>query len=285
MKTIFGILKIIILLVLLLGAAALYFTYGERSLLTVKKVSFSSANGSEASGTQTNLRVVQFSDTHVGEYFSQQQLMRVVEKINAQQPDIVIFTGDLFDNAANLTTAQRAAVFEALGGVEANISKLAIYGNRDIGGGASRFYADSMQKAGFTVLQDTIARFDVNGKTVTVGGADDFLLGAPIPQTLTEQLNEADYNILAVHEPDGYLPYTDAPYNLALSGHSHGGQVILPFYGAVTKTAMCETYFKGMYNIENARGTRLYVSSGIGNTRVPFRFGNIPQIVRFDIIL
>ena len=90
-------------------------------------------------------------------------------------------------------------------------------------------------------------------------------------------------NLLLIHEPDLISDFLSYPIDLATAGHSHGGQVYIPFYGPLLTTALAEDYVRGLYDFGNNRKTLLYVNTGIGNTKVPFRLFNVPQISVFKL--
>lgn len=276
MKILKRIITTIFYLIFIGVAFAVYITLGERNLLIVKDYTHNSATVLGQS-----IKVVQFTDTHLGEFYTQELLDKAVVKINAQNPDMVVFTGDLFDIANQLDDPEKAIA--SLSNIAAPLGKYAVFGNRDYGGGAVRVYESFMEKAGFTVLVDESVTIEYNGRNISIFGADDYVLGNPNVENLMANIKEENLNIFLVHEPDAMLNYEHYPIDIAFTGHSHGGQVTLPFYGAIIKTTMCDTYFKGLYNLDNNRGTSLFVSSGLGNTKVPFRLGNIPEIIAFNV--
>lgn len=277
MKKLKTVLKIFAGVFILACIFIIYITFVERNLLIVKNktINFNAVNNIDS------VKIAQFTDTHLGEFYSLEQLEKAVLKINKQNADIVFFTGDLFDIASQFEDKDKVSA--VLKKINAPLGKFAIYGNRDYGGGAVRIYTNIMQEAGFEVLTDDSAQIQINSKTISIYGADDYLLGNPDVSKLMAGIDENDFNILLTHEPDTVENYAEYPIDMAFSGHSHGGQVYLPLYGAVIKTNLCDTYFKGMYQLDNQRNTQLFVSTGIGNTKVPFRFLNIPEIAMFNL--
>ncbi len=252
-----------------------YAAFIEPHLLTVerKKLDFD---------LEKPLRVVQFTDTQLGDYFTLEQLANTVALINRQSPDIVIFTGDFLDEPREYEYQEEAV--EVLKLLDNGILKIAINGNHDLGGGGEKIYDKLMMEAGFEVLvnSEVLYRTD-SGKTLAFFGIDDAMLGHPNFSQLRDNIKAEDINILLTHEPDLYEAVKDLPIDLVLAGHSHGGQICLPILGPVITPPNAHLYKKGFYNIENSRKTLLYVNSGLGNTKMRFRFGNPPKITVFEL--
>lgn len=270
--------KIIGLIILVTLAIGIYSTYIERNLLVVKEKNINLNKGGSKS---ENMKIIQITDTQLGEFYNLEDLEKVVKKINSLNPDIVVFTGDLIDNASKYKDLNK--VSDVLAQIKCKVGKYAIYGNHDYGGGAVRYYSDIMNKAGFTVLKNDSVSIDFKGKKINIFGGDDALMGNHNAEKTMEKVNKDETNILLLHEPDLIDKYKNYPIDLALAGHSHGGQVYIPFYGPIKKNELAKKYSKGMYQINNSFKTSLYVSSGLGNTKVPFRLFNIPEIVIFNI--
>ncbi|WP_460648444.1 metallophosphoesterase [Lactococcus garvieae] len=268
-------LSILSLLILLIIALPFYAWKVEPFLVHVNHVELGKKND------RTPLNVVQISDLQVSEYYETNRLDKVIEKVNAQKPDILLFTGDLFDNYSKYPE-QRAPMIEKLKAFKANIGKYAIWGNHDYGGGAVRVYEDVMSAGGFTVLRnqgETLTLSD--GRQVFLGGLDDSLLGNPsVSDTLAYRQNY-DYAITMTHEPDVADAFIGTDTQLVLAGHSHGGQVWIPFYPI--KNVLAEKYTRGLYQLDAI--TQLYVNTGIGTTSIHARFGVIPEVTQFTIYI
>ena len=268
--------KITIWTILFVSLLGIYTTYIERNLLIVK-----SHNVTINKKGEDKLKVVQITDTQLGEFYKLNQLEKVVEKINGLNADIVVFTGDLIDNAS--TYDELYDVADVLKGVKCKVGKYAVYGNHDYGGGAVRYYEDIMNKGGFKVLKNEGTSIVFKDEHIKIFGADDGLMGNHSVDKTMNGINNKSVNLLLLHEPDLVDKYSDYPVDLVLSGHSHGGQVYIPFYGPLKKNVLSEKYTKGLYKLDNPRGTKIYVNSGLGNTKVPFRLFNIPQISLFNL--
>ena len=234
------------------------------------------------------VKIVQFSDIHIKKDFTYENLKKVVNTINEQDPDIVIFTGDLYDNYARYHDDENITVL--LKEIEADYAKIAIWGNRDYGGGAVRQYGNIMKRAGFTLLKNENQYITVkNNKKILLTGLDDSMLGnVSMPGPVNKY--DSDYNILLSHEPDTIEKYRNYPYDLILSGHSHGGQIRIPFLPGINKkavsaTALSEKYVGGMYFLDSDQNKKLYVNTGIGTTHISARFGVVPEISVFSVYL
>lgn len=228
--------------------------------------------------------VVQLSDIEISENYTPEQFSKIVQEVNLLNADIVVFTGDLFSNYGKYHPETK--VIDLLSSITARYGKYAILGNNDHGGGARREYDRIMNESGFTVLKNSSSLVTLeNGITVFIGGLDDDLLGSPdIETTMQELNNESDYTILLAHEPYLAERALDYPIDLILSGHTHGGQIDFPFIDtSYLLTPLENKYIRGFYQLENRNQTKLYVNSGLGTSRLPFRFLVKPEISVFSI--
>lgn len=234
------------------------------------------------------IKIAQFSDLHIKEDFTYKNLRKVVGKINAQNPDIIVFTGDLYDNYAKYHDDEH--IITELQNLNAKYGKIAIWGNRDYGGGAVRQYETIMDSSGFTLLKNGNWYITVDsGRKILFTGLDDSLLGQPVMPDSTK-IYDADYEVLLSHEPDTAQDYQDYNYHLVLSGHSHGGQINIPLLPFINKAAASSTllsskYSGGMYNLSESSTKKIYVNTGIGTTHISARFGVVPEIALFTIYL
>ena len=274
MRSILKFISFVIVISILIGSYSLFI---EPNMLRVKEIEIIN---NQIVGQA--IKVVQFSDTHVGDFFTIEELQTVVDKINAQNPDLVLFTGDLMDNAAQYDGSIEE-VATVLSKIKAQSGKYAVFGNRDYGGGAERFYEDLMESAGFEVLVNRSVNLNIKNTEVSLFGADDALIGYYNAKETVQGIQDHALNLLMLHEPDLMDDFKSYPIDLGVAGHSHGGQVYIPFYGPVRTTLLAEKYVRGSYDLGTERGTRLYVNTGLGNTKVPFRLFNVPQITVLTI--
>lgn len=265
------VLKISILALIIVFA---YAAFVEPNLIVTKNINFKSDK-------IDNIKIVFFSDTHFGNnMYPENRLEDIVNKINSQNPDIVIFGGDLMDSyyksPPNIEYIQ--SKFKE---IDSKYGKYSVYGNHDYGGGAERVYKNLMKESDFIILKNDSTIIDTIG--IRLIGLDDYLLGSPDISSISEEARqEMDYKILLIHEPDMADSYKEYPFDLMLAGHSHGGQVRIPFMKGIT-TAMAHKYVRGFYQLDGTYPIDLYVNTGIGTSRYPIRFLVPPQIAVFNI--
>ncbi|MBN1058105.1 metallophosphoesterase [Clostridium botulinum] len=283
MRALKKILKRIFITIILIPAICFgifaYSIYVEPNLLSVKNIEI---NNSSNIKNEDTIKIAQISDIHLGEYYAIDKLEKLVNKVNSQNADIIVFTGDLFDNVSKFEDTSKVAPI--LKKLNANIGKYAIYGNHDYGGGAKNIYKNVMEDSGFKILVNEQANVKLDsGKTMSILGLDDALLGNPDVEKTARNIKGSNYNLLLLHEPDLSDKFLSYNIDLILAGHSHGGQVKIPFLGEIVTPPLAEKYKDGLYNLNTKRNTQLYVNSGIGNTKVPFRFMNVPEASIFEI--
>jgi uncharacterized protein len=226
-----------------------------------------------------NYRIVQISDIHLDEYTEPFFLERIVSKVNTLAADLVLLTGDFITHGAftfmeGTHAANRCAeIFTTLTAP----LRYAILGNHDVAVDAPMVIR-ALSSKGTPVLVNQYLPIERNGARIWLCGVDD-------PSTSHPDLNLAvpakpdGPVILMAHEPD----YADTVIahprgslvDLMLAGHSHGGQVRLPFVGPLILPPMGEKYPEGYYRFNQMQ---LYVNRGIGTVGLPFRWNCPPEI-------
>lgn len=281
MRTFWKFLKLIFSCICLLGLIFFYAIFIEPHLLITEQIPISS--DITASKTSQSLTIAQFSDTHLGFQYDLEDLEKAVAQINSAQPDIIVFTGDLIDHANSYD--QIDEVSAVLAKLEAPLGKFAVYGNHDYGGGAKEHYQRILAESDFTLLINEVFTITLpNGKLICIGGLDEMMLGHPNIAAIENGFSPVAFNLLLLHEPDILDDFEKLPH-VALAGHSHGGQVQIPFYGPLISTAYAEKYNDGLYLIGPSEKNMLYVNTGLGTTKLPMRFANPPAITFYQIEL
>lgn len=259
--------------VLPLGAATLlglasWATIAEPNLLVVREVQ---VNPPQWRGP--SLRVALVSDIHVGAPWSGlDRLQDIVEATNAAKPDLILLLGDFDINEVtggkHVTESAWTAV---LGGLSAPLGTYAVLGNHDWENNQPEIRAQLTQN-GIPVLENESVRLDYHGVPFYLAGIGDSVTRHDnVPRAF--QNVPANAEVLAMtHAPDVF-DSIDPSVDLMVAGHTHGGQVDLPILGTLAWT---EPYVYGAY----ARGNqRLHVTSGLGMSILPVRFGVLPEIV------
>lgn len=244
----------------------------EPTLLTVNKRSITS---SKINSAFDNFKIVHFSDTHIGFHYSLEQLNDLVKKINAEKPDIICFTGDLIDNPD--TFNHFSDVAKILRALQAPFGKYWVYGNHDHGGYGTDSIKKVMESAQFTLLHNQSKTITKNDSIIHIAGLDDAILGNPNIEKTLENTNFDSYICLLAHEPDMADIVKEYPVDMQLSGHSHGGQIRLPFLGSIITPRLAHKYIDGEHSF-NDGNMKLFVSRGIGTTRLPLRFLCKPEM-------
>ncbi|MDC3416546.1 metallophosphoesterase [Aquibacillus salsiterrae] len=261
-----------------LGGGTYYYAREiEPGLLAVRKDLIKSPKIAE---TFHNFKIVQFSDTHIGFNYSLEQLSDLVTTINEQNPDMVVFTGDLVDKPNNYSWGKQ--LVHILSSIIAPYGKYWVYGNHDHGGYGTDIVKKTMQDSGFRLLQNSHSTIKKGNDSFNLIGLDDVLLGKPDIETALAGIDEKLFSLLLVHEPDFADQSKTYPIDVQLSGHSHGGQVQIPFFGYIYTPEYAQIYVEGNYQI-GERPLSLFVSRGIGTTRLPYRFLCKPEISVFTL--
>lgn len=228
------------------------------------------------------VRLIQFSDTHIGYQYTMDQLKKLITRINGLNPDMIVFTGDLLDDPRHFT--EKTRLISMLSKLNAPQGKFAVYGNHDHGGYGSDLYKQIMEQSGFTLLLNTSANIKLlDGSSIWIAGIDDAMLGKPDLNASMVEIPKNSYTILLSHAPDKAEEAAQYPIQMQLSGHSHGGQIQIPFYGPLVTPPFAEKFVEGFYTVGRNSGLILYVNRGLGTTRLPFRFLSQPELAIFTL--
>jgi predicted MPP superfamily phosphohydrolase len=227
-------------------------------------------------------RIAQISDFHNTEFGEGNR--KFLELLSDARPDIIVITGDLVDS--------RRTDVEVSLNLARELTKIApvyyVSGNHEARIGEYQRLQSGLTDAGVTVLKDQVITLDRNGAYIQLAGIDDpaFRWGDDAESTarvLAEILPENSlYTIVLSHRPELFETYVDSEVDLVFSGHAHGGQFRLPFVGGLfaPKQGFFPEYDAGVYEKDN---TAMIVSRGIGNSIIPLRFNNRPEIVLAEL--
>ena len=276
--------KIILCMLSAIILALFIWTIWGNTALTVSNIKISS---SHIPAAFSGFRIAQVSDLHNAEFGKNNT--ELLKLLSESRSDIIVITGDLID-------ANHTDVGIALGFAQESVRIAPTYyvtGNHEAASPQYDTLKAGLEEAGVIVLEDEAISLERNGETITLLGLGDpdftvkgDMFGETSAMVSTKLRNliddESRYTILLSHRPELFETYTDGGIDLVFSGHAHGGQFRLPFIGglAAPNQGLFPQYDAGLYT---DGGTSMVVSRGIGNSIIPFRFNNRPEIVLVEL--
>ena len=231
-------------------------------------------------------RIAHVSDLHNAEIGEDNE--KLLTMLREADPDMIAITGDLIDSRnTNVEIALQFAQ-EAM--------KIApcyyVSGNHEARVNEYEELKTGLISVGVIILEDTQTEISIAGHTITLIGVNDpsfqtdYLFGdseTVINSKLTELHTDGEvFTILLSHRPELFDTYADHDVDLVLSGHAHGGQFRLPFIGGVVapNQGLFPEYDAGIYTDGN---TNMLVSRGVGNSILPFRINNRPEVILIEL--
>jgi predicted MPP superfamily phosphohydrolase len=220
----------------------------------------------------TGFTIAQLSDIHFGPLVEPASLEPVIDEVLAFHADVIVITGDLI---SRVSEGEPDMIVQSLSRLHAPHGVFAILGNHDWWEDAA-IVTEALQRAGAMVLANAHVALRRGGQVLYFAGVDDVWCGkSDLEQTLRGTPSDAAV-IALVHEPDyADIAARDPRILLQLSGHSHGGQVRVPFWGGLYFPPWGRKYPLGKYQIGNLT---LYTNRGLGVVNRPLRFACRPEI-------
>lgn len=223
-------------------------------------------------------RIVQISDLHNATFGKDNN--KLISKIINLSPDIVVITGDIVDS--NHTDIDAAIQFVQ------DISKTCpvyyVTGNHEywLSEADRQALMKGLEGAGAVVLNNEKITVSKGTASFELIGLDDKSLGDNTLKSLTDSCSDEDFIVVLAHEPQYIQEYSRTKTDLLLSGHAHGGQFILPFIGAVVAPdqGFLPEYTAGEYQMNEMT---MFVSRGLGNSVIPVRLFNAPEVVCIEL--
>lgn len=222
------------------------------------------------------LRIALLSDLHVGSpHWGSARLRGLVERTNAEHPDIVLLAGDyVIDHVLFGTKVEPEAIADGLAELRAPHGVVAVLGNHDWRNDGERMRRALVARK-IVVLENEVFTFVHAGKTIAIAGLADQTTRAPRPRETFDAAPTGVPILALVHEPDVFVSIDDRA-SLTLAGHTHGGQVRLPFVGRLVVPSEFGQKYAAGHVLEGSR--HLFVTTGIGTSILPVRFGVPPEI-------
>ena len=276
-------IKIIIALAIL-GLIIFLYLQNNSIVTTITKV-----QSDRLPGTFHGYRIVHLSDLHNKAFGRDQK--RLVDRIRAENPDLIVFTGDIVDSRRHGADNGIALMRQ--------ITKIApvyyVTGNHEWALGKVDVIRGFLEKEGVKVLQDEHDVIQVNGDKIYIIGIDDPVSRhggqwSKEPSIVKSSIQKAvegipkgeSFKILLTHRPEKFSIYSEFDIDLSLAGHAHGGQVRLPFVGGLfaPNQGILPKYSEGKHKIGSSA---MIVSRGLGNSIAPQRLFNRPEIVIVEL--
>lgn len=265
--------------VIILAVLAVW-TLWANTALTVTYVTVSSGRLPEAF---SGMKIAHVSDLHNAQFGNDNE--KLIKILKDSSPDIIVITGDLIDSQnTDIDTAVRFA--------EQAVDIAPVYyvtGNHESWLGGFDRIEHQLEKTGVTVLRDESLLIEKDGEYVSIVGVDDpdFVKvpgqnsesdKALVDGQLKKLCNGEYFTILLSHRPELFEVYVRNGVDLVLSGHAHGGQFRLPIIGGVAAPdqGLFPKYDSGLYT---SGSTNMIVSRGLGNSRIPLRINNRPEVI------
>ena len=278
MKKITIIFSIICLLLILCG---IYF-YFENTTLEVSTYQIAS---NKIPYEFNNYKIIQISDFHNNT--SSKLTKKLIAEIKNQKPNIIVITGDLIDST-------KTNVDIAIDMIKEIIEIAPIYyvtGNHEARTNEYDNLKSQMIELGVKILENEAQEIQLNNSTINILGINDpsfnkerDILDSEIVKSNMEniQYNKDNFTILLSHRPEVFKIYVEKNIDLVFTGHAHGGQIRLPFIGGIIapNQGTFPEYTDGIYR---EKDTTMVVSRGIGNSIIPFRVNNRPELMIVEL--
>lgn len=228
-------------------------------------------------GTAERFRIAFASDFHAGPFTPAATIASACQALSAAKADLILLGGDFVSIAARHATR----LHEPLSSLTAPLGVFAALGNHDHWAGAAAVTA-VLEGAGVSLLTNRSHRLPAPFERTLLVGLDDHLSGSP--DSSGPDWDPRSVTLLLIHQPSGLLDTGGHSFDLAVAGHTHGGQITLPggLAPIVPKGALSRRYLAGRYPLDGGR--HLLVSVGLGNSGLPIRLGPVPEILVCDVV-
>lgn len=228
------------------------------------------------------MRLAQISDIHMGGWMTSKRLEHVVELVTHQRPDILLLTGDFLighDFNSN-TETNLQEIIDILLPLTNSIPSFGILGNHDYWTNVNAV-SEMLKLCNVKELTNSVFTLERGNETLHICGVDDIWEGDVRLDKVIGELSDNSSAILLAHEPD-FADISSATnrFDLQVSGHSHGGQIVFPFFGPPILPYLGQKYPSGLYQVANMLQ---YTNRGIGMARLPVRINCPPEITIFHL--
>lgn len=273
---------ILILIVCIIAIATIGFSYAyyEARTIVLKEITFWKENIPDAFDGK---KIVFVSDIHADQYFGEKELVSLVKRINERKPDIIVLGGDYTKKEQKYSTP----FFREIAKLKAKHGVYFVLGNHDHWEDKS-LIQNGMISCGFNPCDNKSYWIKEGKDSIKIGGVGDFWEDKQLIDKTTSDVRTEDFCILISHNPDYLEVLKDTNIDLMLSGHTHAGQVTaFGFWAPIMPSSMHPEYLqtgqKYRYGWKEKNGIQLYITSGVGMGKFPFRFFAQPEIVEITL--
>ena len=219
------------------------------------------------------LRIGFLSDFHRGRFVTEDDISRAARHLQRQKPDLILLGGDFVDHKASYIDS----CLKVLSRLHSPLGTYAVLGNHDYWTDSDLIRA-AIQQTNIRLLENESLKLNWKRDRFYLIGLDDAWEGRPNPRAAFQGVPDDMLKILMVHEPDYADRLKGVPMWLPLqvSGHSHGGQVVLPFWGPPILPYLATKYPAGLQKV-NGRNRWVYTTRGVGHL-LPVRFNCTPEV-------
>jgi predicted MPP superfamily phosphohydrolase len=257
-----------------IGLLSIYSVFIERYIIETNTYRISVPNLPAAF---SGFRIVQLSDLHHGFLVPLELIRHVIHRANALKPDIIVCTGDYVLKKKSIS--QIDDVWPVISELSAPSGVYSVLGNHDHWADTAR--SDYWLKKSGQDLRHKVTRIERGGQNLWLAGAGDLYTDHKNLDRLLVKIPDSDCRIVLAHNPDS----ADTPFtrrvDLMICGHTHGGQVNIPFIGPPILPVRNKTYTNGLKR--SKRGLKVFISKGIGWATYPVRFNCLPEIVVLEL--
>lgn len=227
-------------------------------------------------GAFEGTNIVQLSDLHDAQFGESQSTL--IQKVKDLEPDFIFITGDLVDS-------NRYNLDQSLDAVKGLIDVAPIFyvtGNHEIATRKAPEIKERLSQLGVIVLSNETFVVKKEGESLEILGIEDPLDGVTVKRALESHPASETVRLTLSHRPEVFQDYVVAGESVVFTGHAHGGQVRIPFVGGIVAPGQgfFPDYTAGIYQQGN---THMVVSRGLGNSLIPLRVGNRPEIVEVTL--
>jgi predicted MPP superfamily phosphohydrolase len=238
------------------------------------------------SGSLAGLKVAVASDWHftkrpLWRVMTVERAQQIVAEINESKPDVILLLGDFVADRQYVPTIADSAeeeIAQVLGQLKAPKGVYAVLGNHDWWRDGSKMY-EAFTKQGIKVVENT--SLSLPGTDAYIVGIGDDFTGHSNPELALKNLSSQKPALLMMHDPASFSTLPSHLNAVAFAGHTHGGQVYLPWLGALVVPGRAPTSWA--YGWVEHHANRMYVTSGLGVSIIPVRFNMRPEWVLFSI--